>query len=345
MKKTGFAFLIICVLVLLVHELVRVEKKISSLRSKMKYRMRVQKIEQDRTNFIQMRMWSNQVSFPKELYEVPLCPAVMDVKTLELRNAFAPYNASILKNGDKYHLFFRYDVVKQLQLNKYNTYVGYAELDQDFHQTEKEIVTIDTGSQFSEDPRVIEFGEKIYLIYNDLTKDSLKKRLVHLASLDLGSGKAKEIHPLDLQLSHTEKNWSPFVYSNDEKGPTLHFEYQLSEPRRIIKMADADHIESTEFINNVMKLKGLGWNKIWGPLRGGTQAQLVDGQYLGFFHSYFIDSRKVAWYLMGAYTFEAEPPFRITSISPTRFFSMGFMKPNLKIPHAWISISSIQQAL
>ena len=55
---------------------------------------------------------------------------------------------------------------------------------------------------------------------------------------------------------------------------------------------------------------------MWGPLRGGTQAQLVDGQYLGFFHSYFIDSRKVAWYLMGAYTFEAEPPFRITGISP-----------------------------
>jgi hypothetical protein len=37
---------------------------------------------------------------------------------------------------------------------------------------------------------------------------------------------------------------------------------------------------------------------------------------LAFFHSAFEDTKGIKWYVMGAYTFEASPPFRMTRISP-----------------------------
>jgi hypothetical protein len=54
----------------------------------------------------------------------------------------------------------------------------------------------------------------------------------------------------------------------------------------------------------------------WGAVRGGTPLQLVNGEYLGFFHTMTnLGSRLVATYVMGAYTVSAEPPFRLTSMS------------------------------
>ena len=53
-----------------------------------------------------------------------------------------------------------------------------------------------------------------------------------------------------------------------------------------------------------------------GELRGGTPP--LDGdQYLGFFHSYFRteDFDIKIWYVMGAYAFEKDPPFRMIGIS------------------------------
>ncbi len=57
------------------------------------------------------------------------------------------------------------------------------------------------------------------------------------------------------------------------------------------------------------------WESRWGSLYGGTQARLVNGEYISFFHSWFKEEGKV-WYAMGAYTFEAEAPYRITAITP-----------------------------
>ena len=62
-----------------------------------------------------------------------------------------------------------------------------------------------------------------------------------------------------------------------------------------------------------MSLKNL-WDSQWGAIRGGTPARLIDNQYLAFFHSSFRERGKV-WYVMGAYTFEAFPPYKVTAIS------------------------------
>ena len=57
--------------------------------------------------------------------------------------------------------------------------------------------------------------------------------------------------------------------------------------------------------------------------RSGTVVQKIGDEYLGFFHSAFEDSNNFVWYVVGAYTFEAKPPFRITSISNYPIFFDG----------------------
>jgi predicted GH43/DUF377 family glycosyl hydrolase len=56
------------------------------------------------------------------------------------------------------------------------------------------------------------------------------------------------------------------------------------------------------------------WN--YGAVRGGTPAQLVEDEYLAFFHSSnSIHGGNIATYFMGAFTFSKDPPFRVTRMS------------------------------
>ena len=60
----------------------------------------------------------------------------------------------------------------------------------------------------------------------------------------------------------------------------------------------------------------LAWEH--GEIRGGTNAVLLKGrnEYLGFFHSmnnFDMESKKS--YFFGAFTFSAEPPFRLRTLS------------------------------
>lgn len=63
--------------------------------------------------------------------------------------------------------------------------------------------------------------------------------------------------------------------------------------------------------------------ELWrhGEPRGGSPAKLLDtpygARYLTFFHSqYFNRSTGMSTYFMGAYLFEAQPPFAMTHIMP-----------------------------
>lgn len=65
----------------------------------------------------------------------------------------------------------------------------------------------------------------------------------------------------------------------------------------------------------------LPWQR--GTLRGGTNPELVDGEYLTFFHSSLPWENpstggigRLRRYYMGALTFTSKPPFRITAITP-----------------------------
>jgi predicted GH43/DUF377 family glycosyl hydrolase len=67
--------------------------------------------------------------------------------------------------------------------------------------------------------------------------------------------------------------------------------------------------------------------------RGGTQAIFDKDHYLAFFHSWKdfptiqSNGKKIAHYTIGAYTFDAHPPFAITAVSPEPLVSKDFYQP------------------
>jgi len=259
------------------------------------------------------------LSTPKELQNIPLAEKlniIIDVKTVPIRGVTAPYNASIERVGDEYLLFFRYDTLTFRETPPFYTSLGVCRLNQDFQQTEAEYHNLNTNSKFSEDPRFIQVGSKNFIVYNDLLKDVFSRyRTIHLAEIDINTLKLKTITNLDIQLGRTEKNWTPFVYTEDGKA-NLFFEYFIN-PHKILKLPD---MTKNELIHKSYTkgpaFQNLPWSRErWGELRGGTPAKKVGDEYLSFFHSLFEDKDGFYWYVMGAYTFESKPPFNITSIS------------------------------
>lgn len=99
-----------------------------------------------------------------------------------------------------------------------------------------------------------------------------------------------------------EKNWLWFFH--DERP---HMIYSASP-----------HVVAN--FNSAFELVGTS-ESVWdasawtfGEIRGGTPPVLVDGEYWTFFHS-STPWGKRRQYHMGAYAFEAKPPFRITKIT------------------------------
>lgn len=300
-------------------------RKVIQLRKSFHKKMKKHKVGLRVNEFAFYKVFQNRYDLPKELKNVPYLgnDIVTDVKEIKIRNAFAPYNASIIEQDKGFLLFFRYDVMHQLYYNKIHTRIGCAELDENLNQSNKEFVIIDTCSDHSEDPRVVKAGEEYYLVYNDIFDSKEKKRGMHLAHLDLATKKVKTVVPLDLRLNHIEKNWAPFAYQGLNQNTMLCFEYQVSHPRQILSM---DNLENPDYVQITQQkdiVDHLLWTKKWGKPLGGTPARLVDGEYLSFFHSKFRDRSGVYWYVMGAYTFEPTPPFRITRISPNPILFEG----------------------
>jgi predicted GH43/DUF377 family glycosyl hydrolase len=241
---------------------------------------------------------------------------VTGVTKIELNEVKAPYNASLIEDKDGYLLFFRYDVKEKVKFGNQNfpfkSFIGVAGLDKKFKQI-RPISTIDTRSQFSEDPRIIKLGDDFFLSYNDLANNSIYSRTIRMARLT-DEFKVKYILDLDQHIQPIEKNWVPFVYPSENEGSQIFFGYSIN-PHKIMKMKDPtkNTLEHELFTNEVC-FQNLPWFHAWGVLRGGTPARLVDGKYLAFFHSSFKEDGNI-WYVMAAYTFEAKPPFRVDAIS------------------------------
>ena len=248
---------------------------------------------------------------PLPLLHVPLADEsgiVTAVKTVKLPSAKNAYNASIVKDGSGYLLFFRYDHPNSLGKGfPHFANIGCIGLGTDFTTLDIQHTQIDTDSEFSEDARVFENGGKHYLLFNDLIHNSKDSRGMCIAPIDLRKRNLRKVTSLNLNLSKIEKNWTPFSYDAQ-----IHFLYSIY-PQKIYSLP---HLEKNDLISIDSVFSDPQWPKMWGPLRGGTPAILTDGQYLAFFHSSFEDCNGVLWYIMGAYTFEPIPPFRISAISP-----------------------------
>lgn len=197
----------------------------------------------------------------------------------------------------------------------YLTYIGCAALDENFNQTEEEYRVIDTGSQYSEDPRALRVGSSIYLVFNDIHPSNHNCRTMRIGKLNYEESKLDYVTDLDLQIKPIEKNWVPFEYVENGE-PKVYLGYSIN-PHKVLKVEDPKVSALSHLVfPNFSTYNKLFWPSLWGDyVKGGTPAKKVDDQYLSFFHAFFLDDNNVAWYTMGAYTFEDTPPFRISAIS------------------------------
>lgn len=251
------------------------------------------------------KLFAEGFFLPGALKNIPLIDA--KVTNVSIRNILAPYNASMVEHNGNYLLFFRYDTKVENGERPYYTNIGCVQLDKNFQQTEKEFVRIDTKSNFSEDPRVLKAGKNLLLSYNDFLPNNYFKRSIHLTSLHPETLEAAYFTNFHIDKKPVEKNWTPFVHED-----ALYFDYYLT-PRQTLKIPSPERPD-VEFLEKVWQK--FPWSQKWGFPRGGAPACRVGGEYLSFFHSAFEDSKGVSWYVMAAYTFEENPPFRIKAISP-----------------------------
>mmetsp|Transcript_4148 Transcript_4148/g.4283 ORF Transcript_4148/g.4283 Transcript_4148/m.4283 type:complete len:514 (+) Transcript_4148:216-1757(+) len=124
------------------------------------------------------------------------------------------------------------------------------------------------------------------------------------------------IQPLRVVMP-TPKHKNEDLITNAGKSKYGHIPDSYKEDLRYKENDVKDHVHSKRYNPHTVSLSGIKnfcWN--YGELRGGTEAKLVGGEYLAFFHSQAtIHSRSSMTYWMGAYTFSRDPPFRITSMS------------------------------
>ncbi len=241
---------------------------------------------------------------------------VKKVRTIDLDPIFAPYNPSIIENEEGgYHIFFRYDVPKDSwKLHPFYSYIGYAELDSEF-APKKITEKLNTNSLYSEDPRIVKVGKDFFLSWNDkILKSKVYSRTIHTGKWNPKNYKLDYITNLDQHIKPVEKNWVPFERW-EKNEPYLGFVYGI-QPHKILSVPSPKENQVDHLISKGdSALNDLEWTKLWGSLCGGTTARLVDNEYISFFHSYFKEDEKI-WYVMGAYTFQAEAPYKITSITP-----------------------------
>lgn len=161
---------------------------------------------------------------------------------------------------------------------------------------------------------------------NQALADSKSKhrRDMFIAKLSLVGDQFRLSEPLKLTHEHKyattllQKNWVPFEWNGN-----LLVGYSIV-PHEVLNPDMNQGVCSPFFETKA----SVDWP--WGPLRGGTPATLVGGEYLAFFHSSVVMKSEASdgidlWhYFMGAYTFSAHPPFNVTKITPLPLVTKSF---------------------
>ncbi len=244
------------------------------------------------------------LSYPKILREVEKADKigiVQQIKEIKIQNINNPINACIEDYKDNnFILSFRIN-------DQSSTYIAVSLLDQNLNEI-KSYNKIDIQSSTAEDARIFKFKNDYFLIYNDKLPIQHLCRAMHLAKLNDQTFKIEYKTVLDQHIKVIEKNWVPFIFQDK-----LFLAYSLM-PHKIMELQDPSKniLKHWIFPNNPC-FSRFFWK--WGKPRGGSPAKLVDGEYLAFFHSSFGKNKKKKFYVMGAYTFQAYPPYKITKVS------------------------------
>ena len=245
---------------------------------------------------------------------------ILTVKQIKIPDYPSAYNPSLIPYKGGYLLSFRYiSRCPEKFKNNFHTdvsFVGVARLDKNFKVSEKTVQLLNIvsySSKFSltaEDARLLNVGNRIFIIFNDLPLlQTSGKFAMYFGELieEQGMFVLKEpAKPLNyLHAIQVEKNWSPF-----SAGDRLYVIY--SDQPRVILEVDLN----TGYCQEVTHTT-LNWNWNLGEIRGGTPAYLVNDKFLTFFHSCFpAKTPKGRAYVMGAYTFDRDPPFSVRTMTP-----------------------------
>ncbi len=256
---------------------------------------------------------------------------VIDTKKITFDRFRDAFNPSLAKWGEHFLLSFRYcpDRAQQSWLSEVWVVLldGSLEPITEPQKLNSRSKNSKTPSQI-EDARFFTFRDRLFLIYNDnideIFFDHSKRRDMFFSEIFFSEGQFQLSAPLKLyseekyNTSLQQKNWIPFEWRND-----LYFIYSI-QPHEIL----VPNLKNGVCFSFHKTQTPFQW--IYGALRGSSNAQLVDGEYLAFFHS-STRTRSPAsgdwklWhYFMGVYTFSAEPPFAITRMIREPIMSPDF---------------------
>lgn len=186
----------------------------------------------------------------------------------------------------------------------------FCELDDDFQPKKGTARFLEVGSHLDdkgrhgenrvEDPRLFVCDKKLHISYGDgyeiyhaTFKDDLTiDRWKNVTNFKIGGVSEND---------YREKNWTPFDYRDFP-----HYVY-YDNPRIIWCPFTKTAYPSEQRIT---------WQ--YGPIRGGTPAIPYKDKFITFFHSCLLPG--VSWrtgklYLMGAYVFNRNPPFKVTHMT------------------------------
>lgn len=253
---------------------------------------------------------------------------ILEAKQIHIPGYPLAFNPSIIRWENRLLLSFRF-----IPGNKksFDSELGLVWLDEKFNpvskpQVLKTNVLNPLVNSRAEDGRLFSIDDQLYLIYSNNKEDKITRRgfRVFVSKLtfdgqDFHLGETECLSDFEGESSNLrEKNWTPFSYNQE-----LLLAY--SQDPHVIFRPLWNGGECETFCKSFSKND---WQ--WGVLRGGTPAHLIEGEYLSFFHSSIemtsiqSEGEKCLHYFMGAYTYEKEPPFKITKISPEPIVGKNF---------------------
>lgn len=173
-----------------------------------------------------------------------------------------------------------------------------------------------------EDPRVVRIGNRLYVFYAVIERDAEDRvcgSAMRLLECEMQGDKVVPMHHLELPKNPLgkaidpngragwEKNWVPFVVS-----PTEIALIYSHDPWEVLVLDVAPDGDQRRF-KSAYRGPALSW--CHGHVRGGTPPlPYSDDLLITFFHSSeVVGSRKL--YMVGACTFDREPPFTLRSFT------------------------------
>lgn len=227
------------------------------------------------------------------------------------------YNATLVDDGAGYLMAFRYDeyslpIKPPIRWSEFYQNIGFVRLNSQFEPIGNWISCKKIGNR-AYDPRLFRVKDHLFLTYTSPkpeATDSVTSAVIYLTEVHDHKNDVTVDDPLLLKTpfpsQNYEKNWVPFNYHDE---PALSY---IVNPHAVLVPSLTDG--TCKLASLSKEIPNLGWD--WGSIRGGTPAVLVDGEYLGVFHSCKqdpISGYKI--YYMGAYTFNSNPPFNLTRVS------------------------------